>query len=74
MIRFFFTFIVFLYGRLGLSLTTFLKLLTPKERLKKCAFTLNEDSTSEYEDLVSLRLDMAEIKAKVVVEWISLAV
>jgi hypothetical protein len=30
-------------------------------------------STSEYEDLVSLRLDMAEIKAQVVVEQMSLA-
>jgi putative DNA methylase len=105
------------------------KLLTPKERLKKRAFTLNEaefsslylvdslhaliamyeeehnpqlvrrfmqntglmesdalmktieialkvfpHSTSEYEDLVSLRLDMAEIKAKVVVEQMSLAI
>jgi putative DNA methylase len=105
------------------------KLLTPKERLKKRAFTLDEKdfsslylvdslhaliamyeeernpqlvrrfmqntglmesdalmktieialkvfphSTSEYEDLVSLRLDMAEIKAKVVVEQLRLTV
>ncbi len=105
------------------------KLLTPKERLKKRAFTLDEKdfsslylvdslhaliamyeeernpqfvrsfmqntglmesdalmktieialkvfphSTSEYQDLVSLRLDMAEIKAKVVVEQLRLAV